>query len=136
MAADAMHAMLACPSGILSCVMCVALQLEEAMSQQLDDHIVMLQSMAFSPYKKPFEDRLAKWDAALNLVRMQCRSATILLAGLHLARVSEATAFKLVVGLEPCIITPLHHRKIQVLHRANGVRYVLPAVAWESDGDP
>jgi hypothetical protein len=50
------------------CVMCGRVQLEEAMSQQLDDHIVMLQSMSFSPYKKPFEDRLAKWDATLNLV--------------------------------------------------------------------
>jgi dynein heavy chain len=38
------------------------------MSQQLDDHLVMLQSMGFSPYKKPFEDRLAKWDTTLNLV--------------------------------------------------------------------
>ena len=38
------------------------------MVQQLDDHIVMLQSMGFSPYKKPFEDRLAKWDTQLNLV--------------------------------------------------------------------
>jgi dynein heavy chain len=45
------------------------LQLDEAMAQQLDDHIVMLQSMAFSPYRKPFEERLAKWDATLNLVR-------------------------------------------------------------------
>jgi hypothetical protein len=49
--------------------MLVVLQLEEAMGQQLDDHIVMLQSMGFSPYKKPFEDRLAKWDTMLNLVR-------------------------------------------------------------------
>jgi hypothetical protein len=49
--------------------MVLALQLEEAMGQQLDDHIVMLQSMGFSPYKKPFEDRLAKWDTMLNLVR-------------------------------------------------------------------
>ncbi|WIA11828.1 hypothetical protein OEZ85_011917 [Tetradesmus obliquus] len=44
------------------------IKLEEAMGQQLDDHIVMLQSMGFSPYKKPFEDRLAKWDTMLNLV--------------------------------------------------------------------
>eukprot|EP00878_Enallax_costatus_P016966 GHUV01017809.1.p1 GENE.GHUV01017809.1~~GHUV01017809.1.p1 ORF type:complete len:1283 (+),score=439.89 GHUV01017809.1:87-3935(+) len=44
------------------------IKVEEAMSQQIDDHIVMLQSMAFSPYKKPFEDRLAKWDTTLNLV--------------------------------------------------------------------
>lgn len=45
------------------------------MSQQLDDHIVMLQSMSFSPYKKPFEDRLAKWDTTLNLVRAGVASA-------------------------------------------------------------
>jgi hypothetical protein len=51
-----------------ACILPYALQLEEAMGQQLDDHIVMLQSMGFSPYKKPFEDRLAKWDTMLNLV--------------------------------------------------------------------
>ncbi|KAF8071068.1 Dnah1 [Scenedesmus sp. PABB004] len=44
------------------------IKVEEGVSQQLDDHIVMLQSMAFSPYKKPFEERLAKWDTTLNLV--------------------------------------------------------------------
>lgn len=51
------------------------MQLEEAMTQQLDDHIVMLQSMGFSPYKKPFEDRLAKWDTTLNLVSEQALHA-------------------------------------------------------------
>lgn len=54
---------------------CAAVQLEEAMTQQLDDHIVMLQSMGFSPYKKPFEDRLAKWDTTLNLVSKQAMHA-------------------------------------------------------------
>jgi dynein heavy chain len=34
----------------------------------LDDHIVMTQSMAFSPYKKPFEERIIKWEAQLSLV--------------------------------------------------------------------
>jgi hypothetical protein len=43
-------------------------KVEEALSQGLDDAIVMLQSMQFSPYKKPFEDKLAKWDTQLNLV--------------------------------------------------------------------
>lgn len=43
------------------------------MGPQLDDHIVMLQSMGFSPYKKPFEERLAKWDTTLNLVRERRR---------------------------------------------------------------
>jgi dynein heavy chain len=28
----------------------------------------MLQSMGFSPHKKPFEERLAKWEAQLRLV--------------------------------------------------------------------
>lgn len=46
-------------------------KLEEAMVQQLDDHIVMLQSMSFSPHRKPFEERLAKWDTTLNLVSWQ-----------------------------------------------------------------
>lgn len=29
---------------------------------------VMTQSMAFSPYKKPFEERLLRWEAQLSLV--------------------------------------------------------------------
>ena len=29
---------------------------------------VMTQSMAFSPYKKPFEERLTRWEAQLSLV--------------------------------------------------------------------
>ena len=29
---------------------------------------VMTQSMAFSPYKKPFEERLVRWEAQLSLV--------------------------------------------------------------------
>ena len=44
------------------------IKVEEALSQGLDDAMVMLQSMAFNPYKKPFEDKLAKWDTQLNLV--------------------------------------------------------------------
>jgi len=28
----------------------------------------MTQSMSFSPYKKPFEERIAKWEQQLNLV--------------------------------------------------------------------
>jgi hypothetical protein len=40
--------------------------------QQLDDHLVMLQSMGFSPHKKPFEERLAKWEVQLRLVRFYC----------------------------------------------------------------
>ncbi|PVD29059.1 hypothetical protein C0Q70_11656 [Pomacea canaliculata] len=38
----------------------------EETSQLLDDHIVMTQSMSFSPYKKPFEDRISSWESKLR----------------------------------------------------------------------
>jgi dynein heavy chain len=38
------------------------------MTQLLDDNIVMTQAMSFLPYKKPFEERIAKWEAQLSLV--------------------------------------------------------------------
>jgi len=44
------------------------IKVDEALLQQLDDHLVMLQSMGFSPHKKPFEERLAKWEVQLRLV--------------------------------------------------------------------
>eukprot|EP00792_Barthelona_sp_PAP020_P009040 TRINITY_DN3265_c0_g4_i2.p1 TRINITY_DN3265_c0_g4~~TRINITY_DN3265_c0_g4_i2.p1 ORF type:complete len:4140 (+),score=1212.96 TRINITY_DN3265_c0_g4_i2:30-12449(+) len=34
--------------------------------QLLDDHIVMTQAMSFSPFKKPFEDDIAEWEALLK----------------------------------------------------------------------
>ena len=40
----------------------------DEVSQVLDDHIVMTQSMSFSAFKKPFEERIAEWEAQLNLV--------------------------------------------------------------------
>ncbi|OCT85694.1 dynein heavy chain 1, axonemal [Xenopus laevis] len=41
---------------------------EEA-SQLLDDHIVMTQSMSFSPFKKPFEERISTWEGKLRLTQ-------------------------------------------------------------------
>lgn len=38
-------------------------------SQLLDDHIVMTQSMSFSPYKKPFEDRINTWEGKLVMTQ-------------------------------------------------------------------
>uniref|UniRef100_A0A8C5ZKT2 Dynein axonemal heavy chain 1 n=1 Tax=Marmota marmota marmota TaxID=9994 RepID=A0A8C5ZKT2_MARMA len=38
-------------------------------SQLLDDHIVMTQSMSFSPYKKPFEQRINSWESKLKLTQ-------------------------------------------------------------------
>lgn len=43
-------------------------QVEDAVAQMLDDAIVMTQSMGFSPFKAPFAERIAAWDAKLRLV--------------------------------------------------------------------
>ncbi|CAM6094963.1 unnamed protein product [Calypogeia fissa] len=44
------------------------MKIDESTLQQLDDHIVLSQAMSFSPFKKPFEDRIAKWEGLLLLV--------------------------------------------------------------------
>lgn len=35
-------------------------------TQILDEDIVSTQAMLFSPFKKPFEDRIIKWDLTLK----------------------------------------------------------------------
>ena len=40
-------------------------------SQLLDDHIVMTQSMSFSPFKKPFEERINTWENKLKMTQVQ-----------------------------------------------------------------
>jgi dynein heavy chain, axonemal len=45
----------------------VGLQVDEATTQLLEEHVIMTQSMAFSPYKAPFEDRIVRWEAQLSL---------------------------------------------------------------------
>ncbi|KAL6609170.1 dynein heavy chain and region D6 of dynein motor-domain-containing protein [Neocallimastix sp. 'constans'] len=35
----------------------------------LDDHIVMTQSMSFSPYKKPFEEEISNWEGKLKTIQ-------------------------------------------------------------------
>eukprot|EP01135_Chromosphaera_perkinsii_P003004 Nk52_evm26s232 gene=Nk52_evmTU26s232 len=42
------------------------MKISEEGLQLLDDHIVMTQSMSFSPFKKVFEDRLNKWEMKLK----------------------------------------------------------------------
>lgn len=42
-------------------------------AQMLDDHIVMAQAMSFSPYKKPFEQRITSWETKLRLIQVLCR---------------------------------------------------------------
>lgn len=39
-------------------------------SQLLDDHIVMIQSMSFSPFKKPFEERMNAWENKLKMTQV------------------------------------------------------------------
>jgi dynein heavy chain len=34
----------------------------------LDEDIVTTQAMLFSPFKKPFEDRIVNWDTALKTI--------------------------------------------------------------------
>ncbi|NXD64149.1 DYH1 protein, partial [Eolophus roseicapillus] len=38
-------------------------------SQLLDDHIVLVQSMSFSPFKKPFEERMNSWENKLKITQ-------------------------------------------------------------------
>lgn len=38
----------------------------DEVNQLLDDHVVMTQAMNFSPYKKPFEERIIQWEAKLH----------------------------------------------------------------------
>ncbi|NXX05401.1 DYH1 protein, partial [Larus smithsonianus] len=41
----------------------------DEVSQLLDEHIVMIQSMSFSPFKKPFEERMNAWENKLKMTQ-------------------------------------------------------------------
>ncbi|KAI8841134.1 dynein heavy chain and region D6 of dynein motor-domain-containing protein [Chytriomyces cf. hyalinus JEL632] len=41
----------------------------EEIVRLLDDHIVMTQSMSFSPFKKPFAERISLWESKLRTVQ-------------------------------------------------------------------
>lgn len=43
-------------------------------SQLLDDHIVMTQSMSFSPFKKIFEARINTWESKLRMTQVHSRN--------------------------------------------------------------
>ena len=45
------------------------MKIGEDVSQLLDDHIVMTQSMSFSPYKKAFESRISEWEGKLMMTQ-------------------------------------------------------------------
>ena len=42
----------------------------DEVSQLLDDHIVMTQAMSFSPFKKPFENRIMTWESKLRMTQV------------------------------------------------------------------
>jgi len=50
------------------------LKASEDVSQLLDDHIVMTQSMSFSPFKKPFEERISTWESKLRTTQVSTHS--------------------------------------------------------------
>ena len=43
------------------------IRVDEAITQALDDHIVMTQAMSFSPFKKPFEAKILEWERTLGM---------------------------------------------------------------------
>lgn len=45
------------------------IKMTEEINQRLDDNIVLTQSMSFSPYKKPFEERIAAWESRLQITQ-------------------------------------------------------------------
>ncbi|CAH8612512.1 unnamed protein product [Heterobilharzia americana] len=45
------------------------IKIGDEVNQLLDDHVVMTQSMNFSPYKKPFEERISHWETKLHLTQ-------------------------------------------------------------------
>jgi dynein heavy chain len=45
------------------------MKISDEITRLLDDHIVMAQSMSFSPFKKPFADRIAQWESKLRTMQ-------------------------------------------------------------------
>lgn len=45
-------------------------------SQLLDDHIVMTQSMSFSPFKKAFEAQINSWENKLKMTQVHINTQT------------------------------------------------------------
>ncbi|KAJ3159379.1 Dynein heavy chain 1, axonemal [Geranomyces michiganensis] len=61
------------------------MKISDEVIRLLDDHIVMTQSMSFSPYKKPFAERISLWESKLRTVQevveawMACQRAWLYL---------------------------------------------------------
>ena len=45
------------------------IKLTDEVNSLLDDHIVLTQQFSFSPFKGPFEERIADWERKLRLVQ-------------------------------------------------------------------
>ena len=82
------------------------LKASEDISQQLDDHIVMTQSMSFSPYKKPFEERISTWENKLkttqvNLQNPQTHCLVLKLTGMPLSE-NISMLYSSMMQMSPC----------------------------------
>lgn len=54
-------------------------------SQLLDDHIVMTQSMSFSPFKKTFEAQIDSWERKLRMTQVHTHANTQLVCSIFVS---------------------------------------------------
>ena len=52
------------------------IKISEEVNTLLDDHIVLTQQFSFSPYKGPFEERIADWERKLRLTQVRYMDVT------------------------------------------------------------
>ncbi len=45
------------------------IKIAEETNRLLDDYLVMTQAMSFSPFKKPFAERITLWDSKLRVMQ-------------------------------------------------------------------
>ena len=50
----------------------------DEVSQMLDDHNVMTQSMSFSPFKKSFEARINTWEGKIRMTEVHTQTMVFL----------------------------------------------------------
>lgn len=98
-------------------------------SQLLDDHIVMTQSMTFSPYKKPFEQRINSWENKLKLTQVGPSCPPLPHPPTLAAPCPKAALYGVWVGLEvlECLAEGLHSSWLSAspLTKRRGTRMAL-----------
>lgn len=94
----------------------------EETSQLLDDHIVMTQSMSFSPYKKPFEDRISNWESKLRTTQVLNQPCVYVATGIVN---STVVCMSLTPSCECC---NHNFRQMQILFLIEGTKNI--GVSW------